>query len=76
MFQNRALQVRMVKNAVDDEDSIMSMPHDVDPDQINRIAKEQVTHIALAIIAVVAGSKIINAASEIAIMTAKSKIIR
>lgn len=73
MFKNRALQVRMVKsNPQDSTDA--TVVHNLDPEQINMIAKEQIKNVAIAVGAVVAGSKFLSTVSEIAIITAKAKI--
>lgn len=73
MFKNRALQVRMVKsNPQDSTDA--TVVTNLDPEQINKIAKEQVKNVAIAVGVVVAGSKLMNTVSEIAIIAAKAKI--
>lgn len=75
MFKNRAIQVKMVKTSKNEDTSepIEERVH-VDPEQINKIAKDFVTHTAIVVGAVVVGTTVLNTLSKIAIITAKAKI--
>jgi uncharacterized protein YaiL (DUF2058 family) len=75
MFKNHALQVRMVRSTKPQNapDKVVTYNH-LDPEQISKIAKDQVKHAAIAVGAVLAASKLLNTVSEIVIITAKAKI--
>lgn len=75
MFKDRALQVKMVKTsgqeALTDDIVTHVMP---DLEQIDKIAKEQVLHVAVAVGAILAGKIVLTTLSEIALITARAKI--
>lgn len=75
MFKNHAIQFKMVKTPKDENtaEPIEDSVH-VDPEQINKIAKDFVTHTAIVVGAVVIGTTVLNTLSKIAIITAKAKI--
>lgn len=75
MFKNRAIQVTMVKTPKN-EDAAEPIEErvNVDLEQINKIAKDFVTHTAIVVGAVVVGTTVLNTVSKIAIITAKAKI--
>jgi hypothetical protein len=74
MFKNRALRVQVVKtnsskNATDSSDACSHL----DFDKINKIAKEQVKYVGIAVIGVYAAVTALNTASEIAINAAPKR---
>ena len=75
MFKNRALQVKVVKSTDENGavDSTAVVPH-IDPEDINKIAREQAKNIAVAVSATIISSMLAKTASEVIIHTAKTKI--
>lgn len=72
MFKNRALQLSVIKtnNNTIDSDESTTMFAALDPEKINTLVKDQVKHIAIAVVAVMAAATVLNTVSEIAIHSA------
>ena len=76
MFKNREFRVKMVKTPKKAEDvgtEEETANEHVDPEQIVEIAKGFVTHAAVVISAAVIATKVMTAASEIAVKRTPSK---
>jgi hypothetical protein len=74
MFKNRALEVRMVKSTPNGDTPNTNVVSTLTPDQINEILQAQVKNVAIAVGVVVAGAKLLNTVSEIAVIAANARI--
>lgn len=73
MFKDRAIQLKFVKTDPEPTPESKKPFYTVVPEQINQIAKEQVKHAAIAVIAVYSVVKVMSTLSEIAINAAPKR---
>ena len=74
MFKNRTLQVKMVKDNQSSAGTTTTPSREIDPEQINEIAKDQIKTIAVAVGATLITAFLASGTKEIAVHTAKTKI--
>lgn len=75
MFRNRALQVKMVKDNKEPSFSSTTTGHwHLEPEQINKIVKDQVKNTVIVVGGALAAKKLLSTICEVAVIAAKAKL--